>query len=177
MNGFHRAHSVGALLIALVLVATSAAAQDIVPAPRPDSDSGVTVEAEALRLNESDRIAIFTGDVVASQGALSLRSEEMHVRYGDTTGTGDEGPEIERIDAKGGVIIILNGDEIRGDEATYDIVAQTFEATGDVVLIRDGNRVRGQRFVANLGTGESEMVGRVTVEFNPGSAGTSGSDQ
>ena len=177
MNRLLRAYSFSAFVTTAVLLSLSlsAAAQSPTPTPRPDANAGVTVEAESLLLNEADRIAVFRGDVLATQGGLSLRSEEMRVRYGDAAG--GAGPEIERIDASGGVIIILNGDEIRGDEATYDLVARTFEATGNVVLLRDGNRVQGQRFIANLDTGESEIVGRVTVQFNPTTTGESGSSQ
>ena len=177
MNRLLRAYSFSVFLTATVLLSLSAAAQSAAPSPRPDANVGVIVEAESLQLNEADKIAVFRGDVLATQGGLSLRSEEMRVRYGDAAGGGGEGPEIERIDASGGVIIVLNGDEIRGDEATYDLVARTFEATGNVVLLRDGNRVQGQRFVANLDTGESEIVGRVTVQFNPASTGESESSQ
>ena len=168
MNRFSRLRSALAILFSAVLLSKSVAAQDAAPTPRPGTNASVTVEAESLRLNEVDRIAIFRGNVLATQGALTLRSAEMRVRYSDAAATGADGPEIERIDAVGGVVILLNGDEIRGEEATYDLVAQTFEAMGNVVLLREGNRVRGQRFFANLETGESEIVGRVTVEFSPG---------
>ena len=172
MYPISRARSALAFLFSAVLVAESAGAQDAAPSPRPGTNPSVTVEAESLKLNEVDRIAVFRGEVLATQGALTLRSAEMRVRYSDSSAAGADGPEIERIDAVGGVVILLNGDEIRGEEATYDLVAQTFEATGNVVLLRDGNRVRGQRFFANLETGESEIVGRVTVEFSPGEGGS-----
>ena len=172
MYRFSPARSALAFLFAGVLLAESVAAQEAAPTPRPGINPSVTVEAESLKLNEADRIAVFRGDVLATQGALTLRSAEMRVRYSDASAAGADGPEIERIDAVGGVVILLNGDEIRGEEATYDLVAQTFEAMGNVVLLRDGSRVRGQRFFANLETGESEIVGRVTVEFSPGGNGS-----
>ncbi len=176
MNFSGRAVIALSLLFTVLLQVDWAASQDTLPTPRPDQNPGVTIESDALQLNDADRVAVFRGDVVARQGTLTLRSEEMRVQYGGQGGDGD-GPSIERIDASGGVVILLNGDEIRSETAIYDLLARAFEATGNVELLRDGSRVRGQRFIANLDSGESEVVGRVTVEFNPGAVSGSGSNQ
>ena len=176
MSRLHGFVPVLAAPVAALLVAMAAGpvvAQTPQPRPAADasrssgpvSDAEVVVNADSLQLSEVDRVAVFRGAVEAVQGALVLRAEEMRVRYGDAESA--DGPQVDTIDATGGVVILHQGDEIRGDRATYDVAAGVFEARGDVVLLREGSRILGQHFVGNLVTGESEMLGRVTVEFTP----------
>jgi len=143
-------------------------AQGFAAAAAQDADGGgIQINADSMAVNQEDRTALFEGGVVARQGdMLTLETERLRIRYGETDGAGAAGgPGIERIEAFGGAYIRLGEDEIRSDAATYDLTAGIFEATGNVELLQNGSRVTGETFWADLATGESRVTGRVQLDL------------
>jgi lipopolysaccharide export system protein LptA len=164
------------LIVALgVLAAAPAGAQGT--SDLLDSDQPIEINADSLEVQQEKQLAIFRGNVDATQGRIKLRADELQVHYRDAQGgkSGAGGGEglsgsITRIDAVGNVFIWSPTETAQGDTGTYDVTEKQITLTGDVVLTRGENVLRGKRLVMNTATGVSKVDaggGRVKGLFVP----------
>lgn len=148
------------------------------------NDKPVQISSDALDVDQEKSQAIFTGNVIATQGSVNMRSDRMVVHYRNT---GESSPDaaatgkgIHRIDAVGNVLFSNPTDTAKGDMAVYNVDKQTLDLTGNVLLTRDKNILKGTHLNYNLGTGRSVLTaggntvagsggGRVHGLFVPGS--------
>lgn len=157
-------------LLALALVAAAAG-----PAAGQEAGSGIRnhnsnapVDVEADRIEVQDRAdrAVFSGNVRARQADLNLAAQRITVAYsGDAAGGS---PQIQRLDASGGVVVTSPSEVARGNYAIYDLNRRLITMIGGVVLTRGANTVRGQRLVMDLASG------RTTLDGSSGGAATGG---
>ncbi len=148
------------------------------------NDQPVQISSDALEVLQEQSQAIFTGNVIATQGEVNMRAEKMIVHYRNSGGTagaeGAMGKGIERIDASGNVIFTNPADTAKGDFAVYNVDKETLDLTGNVLLTRDKNILKGTHLNYNLATGRSVLTsggntvagqkgGRVQGLFVPGS--------
>lgn len=148
------------------------------------NDKPVEISSDMLDVQQDKNQAIFSGNVIATQGNINMRAEKMVVHYrnagGDSSSDGAMGKGISQIDASRGVIFSNATDTAKGDAAVYDVDAQTLDLTGNVLLTRDKNILKGTRMNYNLATGRSVLTaggsavagqggGRVHGLFVPGS--------
>lgn len=143
-----------ALLLAVAALGAGA------PAPKAgfDTDSPVDVSADHIELqNRADR-AVMTGNVRIRQGDLGLDTQRVNVAYtsGDKPG-GD--PQIQRLDASGGVVFTRPGENARSQLAIYDLNRRIVTMIGGVVLTRGDSVVRGARMVYDLNSGRATVDG------------------
>lgn len=141
-------------------------------------DQPIEIVADQLEVIEPKQQAIFSGNVLAEQGDIDLKSERMVVHYRNTNANSDA-QGIKRIDAVGNVFFIAPGESARGDAATYDVDADTIYLTGNVVLTQGDNVIRGTKLTYDLAKGRSivssakagsgQSGGRVRSLFVPGS--------
>lgn len=151
------------------LVASSAMAQVTL-----SNDKPVQISSDSLEVDQQKSEAIFSGNVIATQGTVNMRSDVMIVHYRKAPeGTTDASAKgISRIDAKGNVVFTNATDTAKGDAAVYDVDAQTLDLTGDVLLTRDKNILKGTRMNYNLATGRSVLTaGGSTVSSGGTSTG------
>lgn len=141
-------------LLSLVLLLTAAPAL----AERADRDKPVNLEADRVTVDENKQTATFDGNVVLTQGTLTIRGDRMIVRQdadGFKTGAAegnlasfrqkregfDEYVEgyAERIeyDSKAEKLQMFNraylkksNDEVRGNYISYDSASEFFRVTG-----------------------------------------------
>jgi lipopolysaccharide export system protein LptA len=138
---------------------------------KTDPTAPVDVEADRLDVADARQLAVFKGDVRASQGKFTINSAELHAYYKGSAGLADvtrsDGPakggaaqktELTRIEAKKNVIVTSErGQTATGDWAEFDAKANKVLVGGDVVVTQGQNMVRGTRLVIDMTSGESKI--------------------
>jgi lipopolysaccharide export system protein LptA len=173
-----RIHSL--ILIALVCALSAAVLPGAVHGQnRPaglDSDQPIDIDADDLEVRQDQNLAVFSGNVVAVQGRIQLRAEQLKVWYRAASDdasnkagvTGVTGGTIVRIDAISKVSVSSATENARGDIGIYEVAEQRLTLTGAVVLTRGEDVLRGNKLVMNLATGQSKISGgRVHGRFVP----------
>jgi lipopolysaccharide export system protein LptA len=144
-----------AAFAATVLGAGLAHAQDQISALK-GHDSKAPIDISADRAEAQDRAdrAIFAGNVVVKQGELTLRTARLTLAYATQNGL-----DINRIDASGGVTVISPSETARGDFAVYDPQDALITMVGNVRLEREGSFLTGARLTIDLDTGRAVLDG------------------
>lgn len=142
-----------------------------------DADQPIDINADNLEIQQDKNLAIFTGNVIAVQGRIKLRAEQLRVWYrpsseksnsGDGNGSGGGDSTIIRIDAIDNVFVSSATETAQGDLGIYEVAEQRLTLTGTVILTRGENVLRGKKLVMNMATGQSRISGgRVHGRFVP----------
>ncbi len=136
-----------------------------------NNDEPINIEATDLKVQDKSNSAIFSGNVVATQGDASLKTAKLVVHY-DGSATGGVQQSISMIEATGGVHIASKDQTATGDKASFDMKKQIMVMTGkEVVLSQGPNVLVGDYLTVDLKTGEADMKapsnGRVKVLIQP----------
>lgn len=167
------------LLFAPVLLAVVPAEGQQTPRGSSGFNSNAPVDVDADRIEVQDRAdrAIFSGNVVARQGNMTMNSARLTVIYTNTNGV-----DIQRLEATGGVTLRTPTETARGNVGLYDVNRRLVTLIGGVHLTQGQNRVQGGRLVLDLNThravmdgggGSGRVSGRFTVPRNQGSTAAS----
>ena len=167
------------LLAALPLLAVAPALSgQSGAAPKAKGGSNAPVDVGADRIEVQDRAnrAILTGNVVATQGNLTMNSARLTVIYSNAGGTaaGSGGTQIQRLEASGGVTLRTPSETARSQYAIYDLDRGLVTMIGGVNLDQGSNHVQGGRLVLDLDThravldGGGRVTGRFTVPRRQG---------
>lgn len=135
-----------------------------------DANAPVDVEADRIEVQDRADRAVFSGNVRVRQAELTLNAQRLTVAYSGGAGAG---PQIQRLDASGGVTVQSPSETARGDFAIYDLNRRLITMLGGVVLEQGANTVRGGRLVIDLNSGRSVIDGR-SAGGAEGVAGASG---
>jgi lipopolysaccharide export system protein LptA len=155
------------ILAALLLCvsATKAQAQE-----KLSSDAPIEIASDALEVLQNERKAIFTGNVIATQGNINMRADAMTVLYRETSDAAPTpaaeptmGKGIYRIESTGKVVFTTPTETAQGDTAIYLVDDDTIELVGNVFLTRDKNILKGTKLVYNLTTSRSVLTGGVST--------------
>jgi lipopolysaccharide export system protein LptA len=153
-------------------------------------DQPVKIESNTLEVRDKIRQATFTGDVKLTQGDTILKCKVLVVFYEDTAMAssskkgapaqgapqaqkgggglgGSGGQQIKRAEAKGDVFVTQKDQTASGDNAVYDLKADTITMTGNVVLTQGPQVLRGGKMVVELTSGLYRFEGRVDMMLNP----------
>ncbi len=148
-----------------------------------NKDKPVQIEAQQLEVRDKDKVAVFSGNVVVTQGDTIMKSKTLHVFYDqdeakpgaakNTMKAAQPGPggrqSIRRLEARGGVLVIQKEQTATGETGIFEMKSNTVTLEGgkDGVVINQGNNVlRGQRLVVDLTTSFARVEGRVTGIFS-----------
>lgn len=149
-------------VITLMAVALPATAQEVQIAfgesLRIDG-SGLEVTADSLEVDQATGQSVFSGNVLAVQGAMRIEAQSLRIVYEPGARAGTQ--RVGSLVAAGGVTMVTNAEAIEAREAVYSLSAQTLEMSGDVIFVQGNNLLSGERFVADLRTGSGRMIGRV----------------
>lgn len=150
-----RANDLATLLLCAGFLGLAGAAQ----AERADRSKPINLESDRMRVDDAQRTSVFEGNVLMTQGTLSIRADRVTVRqdkeghqYGSATGNpavfrqkrdGAEGyiqGEAERIEYDGRLdrveffnrarLLREPADEVRGNYISYDARTEYFTVTG-----------------------------------------------
>jgi lipopolysaccharide export system protein LptA len=128
------------------------------------SDAPIKISAAQLEAfeREGGRRVIFTDDVRASQGDLSLTAQRLEAFYPP----GQSQPD--RLVATGGVVVVQENKTARCDQATYHRDRQLVVCTGrNAVLTQDDDQVQGQEITFHLDTRTLTVKGNAQLRIQP----------
>jgi lipopolysaccharide export system protein LptA len=177
-----------ALLMAFALASPNAQAQ--APAGgfgglnSADSKQPIDIESDQLEVDDKKHMAVFSGNVSATQGTNNLTAQRLEVFYenasqqGAKAGHGPQadspvkaasasadpvsGGQIKRIHATGGKVVVKSTkdqQEVTGDDAMFDVKAQLITMTGkEVTLLQGLSTVKGTKLVIDLNTGKANLI-------------------
>jgi lipopolysaccharide export system protein LptA len=162
------------LLVLLPLLAVAPAAGQQSGGRGSGFNSNAPVDVDAARIEVQDRAdrAIFSGGVTATQGNLRMTSARLTVAYNNNNGV-----NVERLEASGGVTLRTPTETAQGNFAIYDVDRRLVTMIGNVRLVQGANRVQGGRLVLDLnshravmdgGTSGGRVSGRFTVPQRQG---------
>lgn len=150
--------------VAALLFAASAPAQQRTPFAgfQHDATQPIQVAADSLEVRNADNVAIFRGDVDVRQGDVRMRAQYLEVRYRRGAGpqTAGGGGAIDRLRARGDVIMTNGREHAQAQAADYDVSAGTIVLTGNVLLLQgENNQIAGERLTIDLATGQARLEG------------------
>ncbi|MEO8618189.1 MAG: LptA/OstA family protein [Sphingomicrobium sp.] len=145
---------IAAVVGALTLGGTATAQEGVSALKGHDSRAPIDLSADHAEAQDRADRAIFAGNVVVRQSGLTLRTARLTIAYAS-----NDGIDINRIDASGGVTVTSASETARGNFATYDLDKGLITMVGDVRLDRGGSNLNGGRLVIDLNTGRATMDG------------------
>lgn len=122
-----------------------------------DSNAPVSYAGDHFELLGRQDRASLSGNVVISQGGLTVRAQRTTLAFTSDGG----GFKIHRLDATGGVTVTKGDQSASGEVAIYDFDRRIITMAGGVVLKRGNDLMRGGRLVIDLDTGISSLDGSV----------------
>lgn len=134
---------------------------------RHDATQALEITANQLELDQTGGSAVFSGDVLAIQGAIRISAGRVEVLYLEEDG---QPGHIARLDITENVLVATPGQTISAGEAIYDVDANTISLIRDVVLTQGPNVLSGQRLTINLTEATGLMEGRVRAVITTGNS-------
>jgi lipopolysaccharide export system protein LptA len=155
----------------------------------------INIESDRLEVDDKKHVAIFSGNVSATQGDFNLKAPRLEVTYEkqeQAEGQNKAAPpkskqskpadtaaadplssgQIKFIHATGGKVVVTSAkdeQEVTGDDAVYDVKGQKVVMTGkEVILTQKKNVVKGRQLNIDLATGRATVIpekGRVQAVF------------
>ncbi|OSP54690.1 lipopolysaccharide transport periplasmic protein LptA [Pseudoruegeria sp. SK021] len=156
--------------LALLGMAVSASAQQTGVALggfKSDPDAPVEVAADKLDLAQSEGTAIFSGNVVVTQGEMKLTAQQIVVTY-LTLPDGSLGTDVDTIAATGDVVMVTPSEAAEADKAVYTPARNEVVMSGNVLLTQGVNTLAGERLIVDLVTGTGQVDGRVRTLLQTG---------
>jgi lipopolysaccharide export system protein LptA len=145
------------------------------------SDEPVQVDSKQLEVIDKEQKAIYSGDVVVTQGPSKLRCTTLTVFYTQRRAGGaakepapaEGGSSIKRLECAGPLSAVSGNSTVTGDNGTFEGKTQIIEVIGNVILTDCSNIQRGDKLVYNMKTGVATVTGgRVSGIFKQGGEDT-----
>jgi LPS export ABC transporter protein LptC/lipopolysaccharide transport protein LptA len=136
---------------------------------KTNPDAPIDVTADSLDVDDKRKLAVFRGDVDATQDTFNIRCAELSAFYKGEAGLVDAADpaaqknagnktELTRIEARRDVhVTSKDGQTATGDWADFDTKTNRITMGGNVVLSKGKSMVRGTRLVIDMTTGESKI--------------------
>jgi LPS export ABC transporter protein LptC/lipopolysaccharide transport protein LptA len=137
---------------------------------KTDPSAPVDLTADSLDVDDKKKVAIFRGDVDASQDTFKIRCAELSAFYkgeaslvdaanpGASASGEKKGAELSRIEARRDVhVTSKDGQSATGDWADFDTKTNKITMGGNVVLSKGKSMIRGTRLLIDLTSGESKI--------------------
>ena len=102
-----------------------------------DRNQPVEITAQKLEVSQLERQSIFTGDVVAVQGEMTLYADKLIVYLQEAQ------QQIDRLEAIGGVKFVQLDRVATADRAIFQQVDEVLILTGNATVTQGGNSVSG----------------------------------
>ena len=144
-----------------------------------DRKQPIQITSDVLEYLNDKRLVVFSGNAVAIQGEVIIRSDKLLLYF--KKAAGDEKPQqakgvektgdLERIEAKGRVHVSKGNQGATGDEAVYDQGTEKIIMTGNATMREGKNVVRGHKITLLMnedrGIVEAQERKRVTAIIHP----------
>ena len=165
-------------MVRIVLMLLGIMAASVAQAQSLDSKKPIEIASDTLEVLQQEQKAVFSGNVIARQGNITMQSAKMIVHYTNNGQASGTTKGISRIEADGGVFFKSLAETARGAKAVYEVDKEMITMMGNVVLTRDKNVLKGTYLTYNLSTGRSMLGsnaqtggGRVKGLFVPNQKG------
>ena len=124
-----------------------------------DASLPLEITSDQLTIEQNVGQAIFTGNVIASQGELILTAAEVIVEYQvkDSRMTSN----MQKLTAKKDVTIISTTQSAEASKVVYNIIGEAIVMTGNVLLKEGVSATSGDKLTINLKSGFRRMEGNV----------------
>ncbi|GJL64885.1 MAG: hypothetical protein NPIRA04_35390 [Nitrospirales bacterium] len=137
------------------------------------------IQSDTMTAQSKERRAIFRGNVVLTQGELIVHSDLMIIWWKPSPETSEEPQseeqggtksrnEIEKMVAKGNVVIIKPTGRATSRQAVYFKDEEKLVLTGSPIAWQDGTRVSGSKMTMYLKEDRSEVEGGTRVIMKDG---------
>lgn len=126
-----------------------------------DKDFGklpTNITSDSLSLNAKERIFTYKGNVVVTQGDMTLTSKTIDGSYSDQN-------QIQKIVARGDVVITKQDIKATSQLATYDAVSSIVTLTDNPQLQQGESVLIADRIKVYLNEDRSQAEGNVRVTF------------
>lgn len=164
-----RSYALALTLAALTLTPSASSAQSggasapssILDPKAFDSSFGklpTNITSDALTFNAKDRVFAYQGNVQVTQGDMRLTSKTLE-------GTYNEKNELQKLVAKGDVLITKQDIQATGQIASYDAVAAIVTLTDNPQLQQKESILRADKIKIFLNENRSQAEGDVRVTF------------
>ncbi len=168
----------GALMALLLAGAQASFAQsEQLGGLKLSGDQPINIESDKLEVSENSKVAVFSGNVKASQGVTVLKAGKMEVYYGGQGSAATGSADIERIEVSGKVYVKSNNQVATGDAASFDMRSEVLVMSGSKVALSEGNNVaEGCKLTVQMKSGRASLEsckgsgGRVKLQIDPQSA-------
>jgi lipopolysaccharide export system protein LptA len=127
-----------------------------------DTSLPVEVTSDDLSVDQQTGTAIFTGNVVISQGDMRLSASRVMVVYRASA----EG--IAKMEATGGVTLVSGNDAAEAERADYSIDEGTIVMSGSVLLAQGASALTADTMTIRLRDGTAQMSGNVRTRLQTG---------
>ena len=103
-----------------------------------DTKQPIEITAQKLELIQQQRQSIFTGDVVAKQGDMTLSADKL------TVFLLEKQDQIDRLEAEGAVKVVQLNRVATADRAVFYQLEEKLVLSGHAVVVEDNNKVSGE---------------------------------
>jgi lipopolysaccharide export system protein LptA len=115
----------------------------------PEAMQPIAINAKHFEIGR-DKTGVFTGNVVAKQGEVTIRAQEVVASYSA------QAKAVVRAIAKGGVTVTSQEKVGQAERAEFDNDARTVVLSGEPRLWEDNNLMEGERIVFHVDDGTVE---------------------
>ena len=136
-----------AAIAGMSMLSTASTAQSI-----RNHDSNAPVDFSAAGF--AGALVGVDGGVTAIQAGLTLKANRVTAAYSSNNGV-----DVNRLDATGGVMISKDDLRATSSSAIYDLDSSLITLIGNVNLVQGNNRLTGERLVIDLDSGRSTING------------------
>lgn len=126
-----------------------------------DSKSPIDILSDKVTYFTEKNIAVFEGDVVATQDYMTLKCDVMEVIFEkktDNDNSDDKSKNIKHIYLKNNVEIFNPKEKATSDFAEYIVADEKFIMISNVVLTQDGSILKGDKLIYLKNTGETQVI-------------------
>ena len=124
---------------------------------RHDTSAPIDVASDRIELQDKANRALLSGNVRIRQAEMTLTAARVTVTYsGQIT---DGSPQVNRLDAAGGVTITRPDQNARAQYAVYDLNRRVITMIGGVTLRQGNNNLSGGRLSIDLDSGRATIDG------------------
>ncbi len=142
--------------------------------PGGSSSEPVNIDAAKLDYFEKEQKLIYSGNVVATQGASKLQAGRLVIfltpKNGDGKGLPSSSTQVRRMEASGPVTIVSKDQIGTGDAGIYEGSENKVYLIGNVTLSQGPNVTKGDKLIYDLSTNQAAVTGRVRSMFVPATA-------
>jgi lipopolysaccharide export system protein LptA len=133
--------------------------------PGGGSRDPYTIDAAKLDYFEKEQKLVYSGQVIATQGASKVRGSVMTI-YLDKGGAGGDS-DVRRVELKGPVTVVQKDKIGTGDSGVYDKSENKWYLVGNVTLTQGATVTQGDKLIYDLGSGRATVTGGARTVLMP----------